>query len=179
MTAKDPVQAIGRGFTIVAWLLLLGGGYWFFQKQLDKRHNPNQQLVSETTADGLRVVTLAGNRQGHFVGTVQLNGFPIQFLLDTGASTIAVDEQTAEKIGMKKGLPYQVSTANGMTRAYSSHIQQLQLGSIELRDVPAAIVPNLGTDEILLGMSALKQLEFTQRNNQLVLTQHPVVHSQP
>ena len=66
----------------------------------------------------------------------------------------------------------QVSTANGRTEGYRTRLNSVQLGDIRLRDVRAMVVPGLDGDQILLGMSALKQLEFTQRSGTLLLRQN-------
>ena len=84
---------------------------------------------------------------------------------------VAVSSDVARRTGMKQGRAYQTATANGLTTVYQSHIDQLQLGDIVLTNLSASIVPNLTGSEILLGMSALKHLEFAQQANQLQLIQ--------
>ena len=96
----------------------------------------------------------------------------MKFMLDTGATVVAVSEQAAQKLGMQKGQRYQVSTANGPAIAYDSQLSSLQLGDIVLTDIRASITPGLHGNDILLGMSALKQLEFTQQQDELKLIQH-------
>ena len=88
-----------------------------------------------------------------------------------GATMVAVSSDVARRTGMKQGRAYQTATANGITTVYQSKIDQLQLGDIVLTDLNASIVPNLTGSEILLGMSALKHLEFAQQANQLQLIQ--------
>ena len=133
--------------------------------------HPNQQLQSNLGAGGERIVVLTANRQGHYVGTLKLNGQDVDFLLDTGATMVAVSSDVARRTGMIQGRAYQTATANGLTTVYQSHIDQLQLGDIVLTNLNASIVPNLTGSEILLGMSALKHLEFAQQANQLQLIQ--------
>ena len=64
-----------------------------------------------------------------------------------------------------------LSTANVRSEGYRTQLDRLQLGDIVLRDVRAIVAPGLGGDQVLLGMSALKQLEFTQRSGTLLLRQ--------
>ena len=64
-----------------------------------------------------------------------------------------------------------LSTANGRTEGYRTRLDSVQLGDILLRDVRALVVPGLDGSQVLLGMSALKQLEFTQRGGTLLLRQ--------
>src|SRR5690606_9381807 len=76
------------------------------------------------------------------------------------------------RLQLKRGRPIMVNTANGLTESWSTRIDTLQLGDIRLHGVSAGIVPGILGDEVLLGMSALKQLDFTQRGNELILRQH-------
>ncbi len=172
MQAPETTSKYGRAFAIIAWLLLLGILFMFFQDYVAEQLNPNRSLQSQQGQGGEIITVLTRNRAGHYVGTALVNEQPADFMLDTGATTVAVSANAAERLGLQRGQPIQVSTANGMTLAYRSSIRQLQLGDIILNNVPASIVPNMGDTEILLGMSALKQLEFRQQGNQLTLIQH-------
>lgn len=159
--------------TVLAWLtfLLLIGLY--FQEELTRQNNPNQAPVSSTAGDGAREVTLLRNRAGHYVTNGQINGQPVVFLLDTGATGVAVGSQTAARLGLQRGQAIQTRTANGLARAYRTQLDSVSVGAIEVRDVPATISPGLATEEILLGMSFLREIEFTQRGRELILRQYP------
>lgn len=77
----------------------------------------------------------------------------------------------AERLGLQHGAPIIISTANGRATGHRTRLDSLRLGDIELRDVAALIAPGMDGDEVLLGMSALKQLEFSQKGGTLVLRQ--------
>lgn len=171
MQASDNTTKLGRLFSWISWLLLLALLYWFFEEQISLQINPNQQLQSQIGSSGEKITVLKRNKAGHYVGTALFNGVPMEFMLDTGATVVAVSELAAKKIGMPKGQRYQVSTANGATTAYDSRLNSLQLGDIVLTDVTASIAPGLAGSDILLGMSALKQLEFSQQQDELKLIQ--------
>jgi aspartyl protease family protein len=176
MQAPEPTRKYAKTFAIIAWLLLMLLLFMFFQDTINKQLNPNQQLHSVQGQRGETRTVLIRNKNGHYVGTALVNNVPVDFMLDTGATTIAIDADTARTLGLPFGQPIRVSTANGITSAFVSHVESLQLGDIVLHNIPASIVPNLsragGNAEILLGMSALKQLEFHQQGNQLTLIQH-------
>ena len=176
MQAPEPTHKYGKTFAIIAWLILMLLLFFFFQDTINKQLNPNAELRSSTGVSGETRTVLIRNKKGHYVGTALLNNKPVNFMLDTGATTIAVDQATAENLGLPFGPRVQVSTANGTTFGYQSRVDSLKLGEITLYDVATLIVPNLsssdGDTEILLGMSALKQLEFHQQGNQLTLIQH-------
>ena len=93
MQAPDPTTKLGKGFAIIAWLMLLGVIYLFFDDYLQAQFNPNQQLRSAVGVGGERTVLLTANRQGHYVGTLKLNGQDVDFLLDTGATMVAVSSR--------------------------------------------------------------------------------------
>ncbi|KKO45023.1 aspartic protease [Arsukibacterium ikkense] len=171
MQAPEQRTPFAKAFSWLAWLLLLVMLFLFFQDYLAGKRNPNQQLQSIQGSGGEISTVLIRNRAGHYIGTALVNGQPVDFMLDTGATTVAVAASTADKLGLPRGRAIQVATANGITTAYLSQINSLQLGDIVLQQVSASIVPNLGGTEILLGMSALKQLEFRQQGNQLTLIQ--------
>lgn len=173
MQELPPQQSFSRWFSLIAWLLIMLVTYWFFQQHLSKRDNPNTQVEGVVGADGSRQVQLHANAAGHFVGMIELNQQPVQFMLDTGATAIAVPEAIASELGMKKGMLMTIDTANGTSRGYTSHIALVKLGPIELQNVRAVITTGMDGDTILLGMSALNQLEFSKRDRTLTLIQHP------
>ena len=74
-------------------------------------------------------------------------------------------------IALNRGGPNLISWANGRATGHRTRLDRLRLGDIELRDVAALIAPGMDGDEVLLGMSALKQLEFNQKGGTLVLRQ--------
>ena len=177
MSSSEPPQAqrrLGRTFILIAWLLALGLLTLFFSKVLDEQRNPNQQVRSQIQADGVREVQLRRNRFGHYVTSGEINGQRVEFLLDTGASDVSVPADLARRLGLKAGQPRYYETANGTITAYTTRLDRLRIGDIELRDVAASINPGV-QDElgILLGMSVLKRLEFTQRGDTLTLRQYP------
>jgi aspartyl protease family protein len=107
------------------------------------------------------------------VSSGQINGVPVTFLLDTGATDVAIPSSVAREASLEPGFATLASTANGVITVYSTEVDELTLGNIYLHNIAASITPSLGGDTILLGMSALKQVEFTQRGSTLTLRQLP------
>ncbi|MEM7016917.1 MAG: TIGR02281 family clan AA aspartic protease [Pseudomonadota bacterium] len=163
---------LGKGMILVGWLCLLGVLTLFFSDRLDQRYNPNQNLSGQQLEDGSRVVELKSSRGGHYVASGSINGVTANFLLDTGATTVSVPEHIARTMGLERGAPIMMSTANGTATAYMTTLDSVRLGNIELNGVRATINPNTEFDEILLGMSFLRHLEFTQRGDTLKLRQY-------
>ena len=170
MSAQPPGKRAGRVLMFVAWGAGLFLATRFFGQWEARQENPNAVVTSQQH-EGYIEVKLVGNGQGHFVATGQINGQPVDFMLDTGATDVAVPAELAERLGLKRGLPVTLSTANGRSQGYRTHLDRLQLGDIVLQDVRALVAPGLGGEQVLLGMSALKQLEFTQRGGTLLLRQ--------
>ena len=160
---------IGKGMIILAWILGLGLLTYFFNSFLDRQHNPNQQLVSRMSESGIPEVSLRRNRSDHYVASGEINGQSVRFLLDTGASDVVIPENIAEHLGLRKGAPLSYQTANGMVTGYRTTLDSVVLGPLKLLGVPASINPHFQSNDILLGMSVLKRLEFTQRGDTLTI----------
>jgi aspartyl protease family protein len=118
-------------------------------------------------------VKLQRNRRGHYVASGTINGQPVVFFLDTGATIVSIPEPVARRLNLQRGVELQASTANGTVTTYSTELDSVAVGDIELHRVRASINPQMQSDEILLGMSFLKHLEFTQRGETLILRQYP------
>ena len=164
-------KRMGLTMQAFAWVVLLCLGVFYFGDVLDRQHNPNRSPDTAYLQGGVREVVLQRNRQGHYVAGGEINGYPVTFLLDTGATGVAVPMGLAERIGIARGAAFPTRTANGISTSYAASLDSVSLGDIELRDVSAGITPGLTGQEVLLGMSFLKHIEFTQRGDTLILRQ--------
>ncbi len=169
MSETNPTQRHGMTMFILMWVALLGVFAVLFQNYLERSNNPNQQVTAKVSKDGVREVILERNRYGHYVVSGQINDYPVQFMLDTGASDVSVPEHIARRIGLQRGPEVVYNTANGQAKGYMTQLKGVRIGNIEIHDIHASINPNVNDDEVLLGMSFLKKLEFTQRGNTLTL----------
>lgn len=164
-------KRMGTAMQALAWIVLLALGVAYFGDLLDKQYNPNQSLETRYGEGGVREVVLQRNKYGHYVTAGRINGKPVVFMLDTGATGVAISEDRAAYLGLQRGRAFPTQTANGPSTSYAVNLDQVSVGAIELHDVPAGITPGLQTEEILLGMSFLKHIEFTQRGDTLILRQ--------
>lgn len=155
---------------VLAWGAGLLLATHFFGNWEDAKQHPNRQPES-VHGSGYVEVRLASSPGGHYLVDGQINGEAVSFLLDTGATQVAIPSQVASSLGLQAGAPVQIRTANGVATAHRTRLERLQLGDIVLHDVSALIAPGMDGEEILLGMSALKHLEFSQRDGTLMLRQ--------
>jgi len=166
---KHNTRRLGKGMTFVAWIIALSLLTFFFENRLTKQRNPNQAVYSRINAAGIQEVVLKRNRFGHYVTMGTVNGHAVEFLLDTGASDVAIPAELADKLGLRRGMPVQYQTANGVVTAYRTILDSISIGPMIVQNVPASINPGFRDMEILLGMSVLKHIEFAQRGDTLIL----------
>jgi hypothetical protein len=151
------LQKCLQGLTfLLATPLLLGSSYWIHRQATQPQ--PQQ-------------VTLRLNQDDHYIGQGSVNGLQINFLLDTGATQVAISSELADQLGLTYGDAQTVETANGNTQVYPTLLNHLRIGNIQLQNVIAYISPQLHSNDILLGMNVLKTLDLRQQDQQLTLIQ--------
>ena len=120
-----------------------------------------------------RKVRLKGDARGHFNVRARLNGRPVPFVVDTGASAVAINMSTARKLGLRirrKDFTGRSSTANGVVAYAPATIREIRIGGIKVRDVRAAVLPDEALSTNLLGMTFLRRLKrFSVSNNRLLM----------
>ncbi len=168
---EQAFQKIGRGMIWLMWLIVIGLVTLFFNKIVDDQKNPNKNIQSSIEPDGVKKVILTRNRFGHYITDGKINGSKVVFMIDTGASDISIPIAVAERLNLKKGLSMDYETANGLAKSFLTRLDSVSISGIKKYNVRASINPNVNFDEILLGMSFLKDLEFSQQGNQLIIKQ--------
>lgn len=156
--------------TFIAWIIFLLILISGFDYLIEQRNNPNQNLIT-TVSGSVKEIRLQRNPYGHYVATGTINDNAVTFLLDTGASDIAIPESLADEIGLTKGPAITVKTANGDTLAYRTYLDKVALGDIVLHDLNATILMNITGEDVLLGMNFLKHFEIIQKGRTLTIRQ--------
>lgn len=130
----------------------------------------------ETVAQaGLRSLSIPRDARGHFATEGRIDGQRLAFMVDTGASVIALNESSAARFGLRPARSdYRttVTTANGTVKAASTRLAMVDIGGIVVRDVDAMVLPDEALSENLLGLSFLSKLKrFEYANGKMVLEQ--------
>ena len=117
-------------------------------------------------------VSLYADSRGHFTGNLSINGASLKYLVDTGATTVAMNSGDAKfaKIDFEKGEKVPVNTANGVVTAYLLTVNTLKIGTITLNNVEVVVNEGGSPDVVLLGMSALNKLDMKRDNSIMTLT---------
>jgi aspartyl protease family protein len=155
-------------FMIVAgWLLIAGLIWWVMSGALERQSDPNANLA-EVVGPSTEVVLKRGS-DGHYRAPGRIDGRAVEFLVDTGATQVAIPRDLARAIGLRAGAAFQAQTANGLTLAYATRLESVELGGLRARDVAGTIISNPGTDEVLLGMSFLSRFAIDIRDGKMRL----------
>ena len=131
-----------------------------------------QAATVASSSSGVETVTLYANPEGHFVSDCFINGVALKFILDTGATMVALNSGDARyaKIDYKRGTPIQLSTANGVVTAYRVSLASLRIGGLTLNQVEATVVEGGSPPIVLLGMTALNRMSMKRDDIALTLT---------
>lgn len=119
---------------------------------------------------GGRRIAMVSDGAGHFRPDGSINGRPTQFLVDTGASTVALGQSEADRLGIdyRRGTPVNMSTANGVAQGWRTRLATVRVGDVTLYDVDAVVTPQ-PMPFVLLGNSFLNQFQMNRTNDVMVL----------
>ncbi|ACP27180.1 putative transmembrane protein [Sinorhizobium fredii NGR234] len=134
---------------------------------LDRRDTTSSQQATTNPTPATasyaagKAVVLEADRSGHFTGTFRINGRSERGLVDTGASTIAINASAARRFGIAVGslsFDARAQTANGIVEAAHVSLDRVEIGGISLRNVEAMVLPDKALSGMLVGMSFLSRL---------------------
>ena len=144
-------------------------------EQSGKRHTlrvgdaPVSMGASASSGRGTRI-SLTESSGGHFMTAGQINGRAVQFMVDTGATSIAMSTADAERAGIsyKSGQAVQISTANGTAQGFRIKLNSVRVGDVEVYDIDAVVTPQ-PMPFMLLGNSFLTRFQMKRENNLMTL----------
>jgi aspartyl protease family protein len=139
-----------------------------------KRHilTPKAHIGGHYTKPKSRDFRIVRDNNGHFMAKGRINGQPVNFLVDTGATRVAMSEKTARSLNIpyiRKGRPSISQTASGLAKTYQLKLDSVSLGGIKLQNVEGSVLEGGFPQEVLLGMSFLNRLEIQNQGNVLLI----------
>jgi len=127
------------------------------------------EIETPKPTTGSNVLRLSQTADGHYFTGGSVNGFPVVFMVDTGATNVAISSNAVARAGINRCAAKVYSTANGSVQGCSTTVKEITFGSFRLLDVEVAIMPNM-QGEALLGMNALRRFRLEQSDGVLTLT---------
>jgi aspartyl protease family protein len=126
--------------------------------------------IRNESGAGIRVA-LSPDSRGHYIASGTVNGSPVRFLVDTGATAVTISTEVARRIGIapSQGQPVVVATANGRVSARRVRLDRVSLGALTLHQVDAIVQDGLG-EHALLGMTFLNRTDLRRDGDLLMLT---------
>jgi aspartyl protease family protein len=134
---------------------------------------PRPAAATVVSTSPARMVLQAG-RNGHFEVEARVDGRAFPFMVDTGASTIALRASDAARLGLRpapRDFTVKISTANGEARAAPVELRTVEVGNIMVRNLRALVLFDEALNVNLLGMSFLSRIRWTHDRGRLVLEQ--------
>jgi aspartyl protease family protein len=171
-----------RSIIVFAGLMLVAAG--LFANWMDKETTSSRKSGpaiatagatsgSASTSSGRRSITIARDHRGHFQVEARVDGRRLDFMIDTGASVIALTANDAKRLGIFPSFndyTARVQTANGTVKAAPVTLGSVDVGGLVVRDVQALVMPNNALSENLLGLAYLTKLKrFEYAGGKLVL----------
>lgn len=173
---------IGWAFKhVLVWSLVFGAAYyaishreaWFPHLSVGSSQAEKQAQTNRKTNPSSRTIVLRADRQGHFWIEGRVNHADVHFMIDTGATGIALSRQDAATAGIhlqNRDFTLESHTANGIVRTAPVEIRTLEVGPLTVRGIPAQVIDGPMTGMALLGMSFLRRLDsFELRGDTLTL----------
>lgn len=152
---------------VLGWALLFFVVAYFFHHMFYVPEVSNATIIIE---EGQRTVNIEEDLSGHYSARGDINGYPVVFVLDTGASEVAIPQAVAEAAGLELGAPLRVRTANGIGDGWSTRIDRLEFAGIGIRNVKAIVLENMDEDLVLFGMNAIRGLDMHQSGGVLKIS---------
>jgi aspartyl protease family protein len=135
---------------------------------------PVAAVAAAPTPIGSRRLVIRAGQGGHFAVDGRIDGRPIGFMVDTGASHIALRASDAARLGFRPGprdYSIKIGTANGEGRAALVQLATVEIGNILVRDLPALVSPDEALGVNLLGMSFLSRVRWSHDHGNLIIEQ--------
>ena len=134
----------------------------------------NQRIGGGYTRIQQPSMRIWADQRGMYRTTGTINGFAVSFLVDTGATSVAMNSAEAKRMGIDyrlRGKPTRISTASDVVTGYSIILPEVKVGQMTLSNIAAVVIEGDQPSEILLGMSFLGRLEISHQQGAMLLQQ--------
>ncbi len=134
-------------------------------ESIDRHYPLSRELSSGYAEPERKQLSIAKGQGGHYWIAGSINGHPVQFLVDTGATSVAINENQARRLGIDyrvNGKQIVVSTASGTAKTWRVHLNSVKVGAIDVMGVEAVVIEGSSPTEALLGMSFLGRVSWRE-----------------
>lgn len=168
---EDYVLKIGKKKQGVLLVAIEGQEVVISVNKQKQRLSLSKQLSVGYKEPESKIVRIASQRGGHYWVKGHVNGGAVDFMVDTGATSIAMNQSTARRLGVDytKGEPVRMSTANGITQGMRVVLNKVTIGAITQYNIPATVSLNNALSVTLLGNSFLSGVDMRTENGVLIL----------
>jgi aspartyl protease family protein len=131
-------------------------------------------LGGAAAAGSGREIVLSAGSGGHFFANGSINGKAARFVVDTGATTVAIGQADADRMGLdyRNSAPIPMGTANGVVPGYRVVLNSVRIGDVDTYNVPAVVLPSM-MDHVLLGNSFLTRFSMKRDSDTMRLEKRP------
>ena len=170
--SKPRTLSVGETFQGVKLMSANSGSATFDVEGKSRVLSMGQSFAGGAATSDRQTVSLTADARGHFAAAGSLNGYPVSFLVDTGATSIAISSAEAKRMGLnyKAGQAYGVNTAAGVVPAWRVTFNTVKVGGITLNQVEGMVL-EAGLNVPLLGMSFLNRMEMRRDGQTMTLIQ--------
>ncbi|STX52293.1 Aspartyl protease [Legionella busanensis] len=151
----------GRIMFIITWVFFFFLLFVFFHYS-DSSNKSTYQIQNGT-------LTIKADSSGHYRIKGSINNENVEFIIDTGATLVAIPKSLANRLGLKGRYPILLQTANGNISGSLTRLKELTFANFKLYDVKAVIMPGSDDNMVLLGMNVLSKFNLSQQNNRLII----------
>ncbi|MCB1936509.1 MAG: clan AA aspartic protease [Nitrosomonas sp.] len=146
---------------LIIWIAIFSAVYFYFNTKLE----PKVSVARHNSVAG--EVTIPRSWDGHYYIQGSINGYPIIFMVDTGATVVSVGAEFARNAKLPKGRPANFTTAGGMVQGEMVYDQTVEAGGIAVNGLQVSV--GLPGDMALLGQNFLRNIDVIQSNDMMTL----------